>query len=76
MRIEVWDSGPGFRAEDAEQMFSAWYSNRADGTGLGLAVTHRIVRAFGWTLQAERRESRTVFTIRAPLLGANGGIAA
>lgn len=63
--MEVWDAGKGFAPGEIEQIFRAWYSNRAGGAGLGLAVTYRLVRLFGWTLSAERRGARTVFTIRS-----------
>ena len=34
--------------------------------GLGLAVTHRLVRAFGWSIGVRREDGRTVFGIEIP----------
>jgi len=44
-RVRVLDSGPGVRAEDAAHIFDPFYSTRAGGTGLGLALVHRAVEA-------------------------------
>ena len=34
--------------------------------GLGLAVTQRLVRGFGWSIGVRREEGRTVFGIEIP----------
>lgn len=43
--IIVSDNGPGVPAEDREQVFEPFYTTKASGTGLGLAVCRRIVAA-------------------------------
>lgn len=43
--IEVVDDGPG--VTDVEAVFQPFYTTKAQGTGLGLAVTARIVRDHG-----------------------------
>jgi len=40
--IEVHDDGPGIGADLTERIFDPFYTTRADGTGLGLAVCARI----------------------------------
>ncbi len=45
--IEVSDTGKGIRAEDAERLFNPFFTTKAQGTGLGLAVTHKIVEDHG-----------------------------
>src|SRR5262249_14159244 len=47
LEIVVDDNGPGFRPEDRERAFSAFFTTRTRGTGLGLAVSKRIVEAHG-----------------------------
>jgi PAS domain S-box-containing protein len=47
VRIAVRDRGCGIPHEDLKNVFNAFYTTKEEGTGLGLAVTHAIVRAHG-----------------------------
>jgi signal transduction histidine kinase len=57
-RIEVQDTGPGIRAEDLGRLFTEFQqlhvsvAAQAEGAGLGLALTKRIVEALGGTVGA------------------------
>tara|TARA_B100000959_G_scaffold111615_1_gene117688 strand:- start:954 stop:2633 length:1680 start_codon:yes stop_codon:yes gene_type:complete len=44
-RVEVWitDTGSGISKEDIQRVFDPFYSVKADGTGLGLALTMKTV---------------------------------
>jgi signal transduction histidine kinase len=60
--LVVWDNGPGFVGDPA-RLFAPWFTTKQRGTGLGLAIAHRLVRAHGWNITAQRREERTAFVI-------------
>jgi signal transduction histidine kinase len=65
--IEVTDTGVGIPAEVADKIFKAYYSTKAGGTGLGLAMTRRIVEEHGGTISVESEPGKgSVFTIRLP----------
>jgi signal transduction histidine kinase len=64
--LEVWDEGPGIAEEIAGAIFDPFVSSKQGGMGLGLAVTHRLVRAFGWNIGVRREGGRTVFGIEIP----------
>jgi len=51
LRIEVADDGPGVSLEEAERIFEPFYTTKDSGTGLGLAMTARIVHSHGGTIQ-------------------------
>jgi two-component system sensor histidine kinase PilS (NtrC family) len=48
-QLEVWvtDSGEGIAAQDVSQIFEPFFSTKAGGSGLGLALVHRIVTDHG-----------------------------
>lgn len=52
----VRDNGPGMNAEQRRRMFEPFYTTKPTGTGLGMAITQRIIEAHGGTiaLGAER----------------------
>jgi signal transduction histidine kinase len=64
--LEVWDEGPGVSADLAPEIFNPFVSGRAGGVGLGLAVTLRLVRGFGWNIGVRREGERTVFGVEVP----------
>ena len=50
--FRVRDHGAGLPAGESERIFEPFYTTRAQGTGLGLAVARRIVEQHGGTLTA------------------------
>ena len=47
VKVVLEDNGPGFPAEERDKAFTAFYTTNTKGTGLGLAVSKRIVEAHG-----------------------------
>jgi signal transduction histidine kinase len=64
--LEVWDEGPGIAEEIAGAIFNPFVSGKKGSMGLGLAVTQRLVRGFGWSIGVRREDGRTVFGIEIP----------
>lgn len=54
--LYVDDSGPGLTHEVLEKLFQPFFTTKEEGTGLGLAVSRRIVTALGGSLDAENRD--------------------
>lgn len=62
--IQVRDTGPGISASDMQKIFIPFFTTKAKGHGIGLALTHRIVTQHGGTLTAVNSpEGGAVFTI-------------
>src|SRR5213592_2437110 len=51
--VSVRDSGPGFPEGLVEQLFEPFFSTKAEGTGMGLAISRSIIEAHGGTLSGE-----------------------
>jgi signal transduction histidine kinase len=65
--VEVVDDGCGIAAQDLGRVFDPFYTTRSEGTGLGLAVAHRIVSSHGGTIDVSSRPGRgSTFVIRLP----------
>jgi signal transduction histidine kinase len=67
-RIVVTDTGPGISAENMDRVFEPYFTTKAGGTGLGLALTHRIVAEHRGTIRAENEPGGGArFVIELPL---------
>jgi signal transduction histidine kinase len=52
VRVAVRDSGTGIDEAELDRIFQAFYTTRADGLGMGLAMARSIVEAHGRRLEA------------------------
>ena len=53
IRVEVSDTGPGIGRDEISRIFDPYFTTKSSGTGLGLAVVHKVVKAHGGELQVE-----------------------
>jgi PAS domain S-box-containing protein len=68
VRIEVSDTGTGIAPSDAERVFNPFFTTRDGGTGLGLALTHKIVDDHSGTIDFQSRPGAgTTFRITLPV---------
>ncbi len=66
-RLDVTDRGPGVAAEALTKVFEPFWSTKADGMGIGLAVCRSIATAHGGTLAvANAPDGGAVFSVRLP----------
>ena len=73
VRVAVTDTGCGIPEKDVEQLFTPFFTTKADGTGLGLSVVHGIVSEHGGTVEVSSLEGiGTTFTVTLPLESAAG----
>jgi signal transduction histidine kinase len=70
--IHVIDTGPGIPAEKHREIFRPYVSGRRGGSGLGLAVTRRIVEEHGGRIDLFSEPGKgTDFVVRLPVAGPN-----
>src|ERR1700690_1305154 len=66
--VSVADTGGGIPQEQINRIFEPFFTTKKTGTGLGLMIVQRIVRAHGGRIELESHVGRgTTFRIRLPL---------
>jgi len=64
--IRITDNGSGIPQDKLPKIFIPFFTTKAEGTGLGLALVHRIVTDHGGTVSVTSSEAGTTFTIALP----------
>lgn len=65
--VEIKDSGEGIPPGDLQRIFIPFFTTKATGHGVGLALAHRVITQHGGTLgAANSKVGGAVFTIRLP----------
>ena len=74
IRVQVWDTGIGISPEDQRRIFLEFeqvdssYVRQQEGTGLGLALTSRLVEAHGGRIEVESAPRQgSTFTVFLPV---------
>ena len=52
LRFSIRDNGPGIAPGDLERVFESFFTTKAEGMGIGLAVCHSIITAHGGSIEA------------------------
>ena len=64
--LTVSDSGTGMLPEVSERLFDPFFTTKPDGTGLGLAVSKKIIDDHGGAVDVTSRPGKTVFKLSFP----------
>jgi signal transduction histidine kinase len=65
--IEIGDTGPGISAKAMHNVFNPYYTTKPRGTGLGLPITNRIVKAHQGRIEMRNKEGGgAAFTVKLP----------
>ena len=66
------DSGLGIPQEHLIRIFDPFFTTKVEGTGLGLSVSARLIRAQGGHISVSSREGKgSIFTIVLPAVAAD-----
>ncbi|MGC2231904.1 MAG: ATP-binding protein, partial [Candidatus Acidiferrum sp.] len=67
-RITVFDNGPGIPLGTLPKLFRPFFTTKAKGTGLGLAVVQKIIVQHGGKVEARNRpEGGAAFIVTLPV---------
>jgi len=64
--IRISDNGSGIPQDKLAKIFIPFFTTKAEGTGLGLALVHRIVTDHGGAVSVSSNQTGTTFTIALP----------
>jgi signal transduction histidine kinase len=68
--LAIADTGPGIPPDGREKIFQLYYTTKAHGSGIGLAMTFRAVQLHGGTIEIESEAGRgATFRLTLPLTG-------
>ena len=73
VRLEVSDTGAGIPDEIRDKIFEPYHTTKPSGSGLGLAVVHRIVKDHGGRIDFETSSKGTTFRVDLPVVQAAEG---
>jgi len=72
--LRIADQGPGIPEEFREKIFDLYFTTKAGGSGIGLAMTYRILQLHNGSVEVQSKEgSGSEFVLRIPLLAADIG---
>ncbi|MGB9875509.1 MAG: ATP-binding protein [bacterium] len=67
--ISFSDTGPGIPEEHLDKVFDPFFTTKDRGTGLGLAVSHRMMEALGGKIEVQSKKGEgATFVVHLPLL--------
>jgi two-component system, NtrC family, sensor histidine kinase PilS len=67
LEVTVSDTGEGIAANDIAHVFEPFFSTKSEGTGLGLALVHRVVQEHGGDIDVRSSSGLgTTFTLTLP----------
>lgn len=67
-RIKIRDEGCGIPREILDRIFNLYFTTKKDGSGIGLAMTYRILELHNGSIQVESvMDEGTQFTLRLPV---------
>jgi signal transduction histidine kinase len=72
--LRILDEGAGIPEEIREKIFDLYFTTKAEGSGIGLSMTYRILQLHHGSVEVQSREGRgTEFRFRIPLSSADWG---
>ncbi len=71
VELSFADTGAGIPPESLAMVFEPFYTTKEDGTGLGLAVSHNVIREHGGSITASNTPEGAVFKLALPIADAS-----
>ena len=67
--IQIKDTGLGISADNLKDVFMPFFSTKSEGKGLGLSISHNIIKNHNGSIELESQVGRgSTFTIKLPFI--------
>jgi PAS domain S-box-containing protein len=74
IEITFKDTGTGIPKEHVEKLFTPFFTTKAKGIGMGLAICQKFVKSHGGSIKVESEAGKgSTFKVRLPVFQRNGG---
>jgi signal transduction histidine kinase len=67
IELSFADTGPGLSPDALDKVFEPFYTTKAEGIGLGLPISHSIIKCHGGAIVAGNTPDGAVFTVELPV---------
>jgi len=68
LNVDIKDTGIGIKTQDLQNIFNPFFTTKAEGTGLGLALSFAVMESHGGVINVKSKEGEgAVFTLTLPL---------
>ena len=68
VRVHISDTGRGIPEENREKLFTAFFTTKSSGSGLGLTVSNQIIKNHGGSIEVESRKGEgSTFIVTLPV---------
>jgi signal transduction histidine kinase len=75
VEVSFRDTGIGIPKENIKKIFIPFFTTKAQGMGMGLAICKKFVDAHGGDIKVESEEGKgSTFTVKLPIKQENGGV--
>ncbi|MGD0938318.1 MAG: ATP-binding protein [Terracidiphilus sp.] len=72
--LRIGDEGPGIPEEIREKIFDLYFTTKSEGSGIGLAMTYRILQLHHGSVEVQSKTGRgTEFLLRIPIVATEWG---
>jgi signal transduction histidine kinase len=72
--LRITDEGPGIPEDIREKIFDLYFTTKSGGSGIGLAMTYRVLQLHHGSVEVQSRVGRgTEFLLRVPLAAGDWG---
>ena len=66
--VSISDNGIGMDSDTLGRIFEPYFTTKANGTGLGMTMSYKIIKEFGGDIQVKSEKGKgTVFLISLPV---------